>query len=272
MRNDGPGRRRTPAERDQLLVNQLVNLSAALDAAESGGPAAFPAIATWLRPLVGTDRALHSWAHERGLPIPSVVVSRPPDNGADVVLSVGLLPAPARDPQSEQLSVKKWMGKTAIRLRTPDGRLVTMSWAQLVSAVANEQGAHLSPDVAEVFDHAQVLQMSGLTLECFALRQIGIIVEDLVEQMLASTGEHPLVGRHARNGELNGVCATWVSVRRTKNEPLERQYWIDLDGQAIDLRREVFRWTSDGIELGASLDGSTTVRVLGMPPSAGSAS
>ncbi|WP_166804762.1 hypothetical protein [Cryobacterium sp. TMN-39-2] len=154
-----------------------------------------------------------------GLPSPSFWLSAVPNDQPDTELGVGRLPigipvdtfrgtAPTRSLFSfaDVLDGTCLVSRSTLRRR--------YSWSRLADEYGNARGNHLGQHVPEILSRIDMLDVAGMTLGHFVVRQMGWIAEEALRQVL------PLVdgGIEAwdpRAVSFHGIDLTQLSVYRT---------------------------------------------------------
>jgi hypothetical protein len=158
-----------------------------------------------LCPGAGNDvmRRLYDVA---GCSRPEVLISRPPESGADVVFSVGAIPT--REPGAladgaYRVPLTQWPN-TRFLVVTSGGTQLDFTWAKFLNSYANKWGgAHLDSVVPT---HLQVIDYhaaGGLSLTGYLLRSAAVEVWYLAQQAFARKlrgGSHPVADTQLETG------------------------------------------------------------------------
>ena len=253
------------------LVRGSVNLSSrvrrALNALDDGDLSAADDIAAVTRILLAYgrgDKVVLRLCSAFGLPLPSFWLSAVPTDQSDTELGVGRLPIgfPADTfrgsaPNRSLVSFTDVLDGTCLVSRSTLRR--RYSWSRLADEYGNTRGNHLGQHVPQVLSRIDMLDVAGMTLGHFVVRQMGWIAEEALRQVLPLV-EGGIEVWDPRPVSFHGIDLTQLAVYRTPiliGEPDSGGLGIRAELSFPEVRAmQVFRVMTERTELTLELDAS----------------
>jgi hypothetical protein len=161
-------------------------LDAHLDAIDRGEYFVRDDLATVLRTLLTRgkgDDGIRRLLSRFSLDAPTRRISPPANEGPDVLLAIGALPAD-EDQSGKTVTVpEELMSTTALFVRSPKGTR-SVKWEDVVTDYGNTFGAHLSTTVPILLDEVHYFGLSETDFGTYMLRAIGVLTSSVCHELL----------------------------------------------------------------------------------------
>lgn len=256
--NDAFGARRRARQRtvDELLVaaEQLsVRLKRHLTALESGDLTAAADVAAVTRTALSDgqgDKVVRRLVTAHKLSEPAFLVSMPPFDDPLTVLSVGNLMQwnPLWAPGSRFVTLRDWLAMPAVV--APQATRRVTPWSEVIVALGNTDGAHVSTTVPLVLDEVDLVQADGATLSHWFAWHGGMVASTLLDFAIGAAGGTP--AQFASQQPLGNLVLHRFALRSNTDDSPSTDIWArpHIDGRFLSWtnvtgQSEELRWANN---------------------------